>query len=77
MKKKILALGVASLLFLGNPIKQVYAGEITSSEDLTSSEIITSSEEIGSSETTELENIINEQLAQIESIIVALCVSFT
>jgi hypothetical protein len=84
MVKKILVLGVASLLFLGRPTQALLA-TTTTSEENTSSEIVSSSieeevssEVLTSSEEEEdvLENIIDEQLAQLESIIVALFASF-
>lgn len=82
MVKKILVLGVASLLFLGKPTQTLLATtttseEITSSEITSSEEITSSSEEVLSSEDNGLGNIINEQIAQLENIIVALFVSFT
>jgi beta-lactamase regulating signal transducer with metallopeptidase domain len=78
MIKKILFLGVASLLFLSKPTQPVLA-TTTTNEEVTSSEIETSSsEEVVSSEGgSSLETIANEPLAQIENIIVALFVSFT
>lgn len=83
MIKKILVLGVASLLFLGKPTQTLLA-TTTTSEEITSSEIVSSSEEqqvssevvTSSEEQTELENIIDAQIEQIESIIVALFASF-
>lgn len=88
MVKKILVLGVASLLFLGKPTQTLFAttttseeitsSEITSSEEITSSsEEVLISEEVISSEDDGLGNVINEQIAQLENIIVALFVSFT
>jgi hypothetical protein len=91
MIKKLLGLGVASLLFLGNPTQPVLANEQSSEEQTTSSEIVTSSEEqttsseeelvsseeITSSEDGGLIDVIKEPLAQLENIIVALFVSFT
>lgn len=84
MIKKILVLGVASLLFLGKPTQTLLA-TTTTSEEITSSEIVSSSEEqqvsseiVTSSEeeVIDLPPIIQEQLDQLESIIVALFASF-
>ena len=72
MVKKLLVLGVASLLFLGKPNLPVQA--TTVSEPEASSEIVSSVEE----ETTNpIEDAVNAQLDTIEGIIVALMVSFT
>jgi hypothetical protein len=72
MIKKILILGVASLLFIGKPTQTLLAGN-TTSEEITSSEIVASSEE---EDVIEIPPIIQEQLDQLESIIVALFASF-